>query len=488
LREKGGSWVTYGALESQAQAISDQLKALGIHPGDRVGISRPKSALTVAAIFGILRAGAAYVPVDPCAPKARSAGIFADCQVAAILTTNESSEDICAALSECHPMTRKADISGLACLVAENYHAPGAPDTAYVLYTSGSTGKPKGVVHTHASALAFIDWCSSTFSPTPEDQFTSHAPFHFDLSILDLYVPIKHGASIRIIDADEGKQPAALAKLVEEDKISVWYSTPTILRAMTEFGDLKSRDLSSLRILCFAGEVFPTKHLKALAGYMPKPRYFNLFGPTETNVCTFYELPSPQEMADDEGVPIGYAASGDTLRVVGPDDKKVAVGDEGELLISGGSVMVGYWADPERTAQSFTEIDGQRWYRTGDIVAQGPDQALLYHGRRDRMVKRRGYRIELGEIEAALSRHPDIFETASVSVQDQTGATQIVAFYSWRGAKPPSLIELKRHAARYLPIYMVPDRLQCLDNLPLTSTDKTDYQSLKELANGLFSQ
>ncbi len=278
----------YEALEALADTIALSLAAIGIGAGDRVGICRAKDALSVAAIFGILRVGAAYVPADPRAPVPRSAGIFADCQVAAILIDEAGAEAMEAAMRADFQVARGSDIAGMACLKAKGLAEKGPGDTAYILYTSGSTGKPKGVTHTHSTALAFVNWCSQRFTPTPADVFSSHAPFHFDLSILDLYVPIRHGASVRIIDADEGKNPALLVEMIEKDRISNWYSTPTILRAIVDFGGLEKRNLSSLRVVCFAGEVFPTKHLKRLASLLPPVRYLNLFGPTETNVCTYF--------------------------------------------------------------------------------------------------------------------------------------------------------------------------------------------------------
>src|SRR5690606_31765651 len=164
---------------------------------------------------------------------------------------------------------------------------PVVPGLAYILYTSGSTGKPKGVMHSHATASSFIDWCSSEFLPTEADRFSSHAPFHFDLSIFDLYLPLKHGATLVLIGEELGKQPQQLARLISERRISIWYSTPSILRLLLEYGKMERFEYSSLRVVCYAGEVFPVKFQRALRAFWPQPAYYNLYGPTETNVCTF---------------------------------------------------------------------------------------------------------------------------------------------------------------------------------------------------------
>ncbi len=360
--------------------------------------------------------------------------------------------------------------------------AEGADDLAYILYTSGSTGKPKGVMHTHASALSFVDWCSDVFEPRIGDCFSSHAPFHFDLSILDLYVPVKHSAALVLIGEELGKQPARLAPIIAERRITMWYSTPSILRLLVEYGELEKYDFSALRVVNFAGEVFPVRQLRALMDKWPHPRYFNLYGPTETNVCTFFEV--PDRIPDDrtEPFPIGVPCSGDECTVRDEHDRVVAPGEEGELYVTGGSVMTGYWNLPERTARGFfVDEAGTRWYKTGDVVKEDAAGDYIFIGRRDRMVKRRGYRVELGEIEAALYRLQGVKEAAVVALPDDINGVQIKAFLSWSGEGRPSLIRLKKFSADNLPLYMVPDRFSFYPSLPKTSTDKIDYQQLKTL-------
>ncbi|PYS38253.1 MAG: D-alanine--poly(phosphoribitol) ligase, partial [Acidobacteria bacterium] len=165
-------------------------------------------------------------------------------------------------------------------------------DLAYILYTSGSTGKPKGVMLSHRNGTSFVNWCIDTFQPRRSDRFSSHAPLHFDLSILDIYTAFASGGTLVLVSEETGKDPARLADLISKSRISVWYSAPSILTLLVQYGDLQKYDYSSLRMLLFAGEVFPVKHLRALKSLLPKPQYFNLYGPTETNVCTFYEIPS----------------------------------------------------------------------------------------------------------------------------------------------------------------------------------------------------
>jgi acyl-coenzyme A synthetase/AMP-(fatty) acid ligase len=316
-----------------------------------------------------------------------------------------------------------------------------------------------------------------------EDRFSSHAPFHFDLSIFDLFVSIKHGAAVVLIGEELGKQPMRLAPTIAASNISVWYSTPSILRLLTEFGQLDKIDLSRLRLVLFAGEVFPIKYLAALHRLVPKPRYYNLYGPTETNVCTYLE--ADQRLIEIQGrpLPIGRVCSGDEALVVDASGSAVEYGAEGELLISGGSVMLGYWDLKEQNERAFDiDKEGRPWYRTGDMVREQEQGVFIYLGRRDRMVKRRGFRVELGEIEVALNNHPGVSEAAVVARSDADGQLNVEAFLAWSASEEPSILQLKKYCAGVLPSYMVPDRFWFLPSLPKTSTDKIDYQKLKEFA------
>jgi acyl-coenzyme A synthetase/AMP-(fatty) acid ligase len=280
-----------------------------------------------------------------------------------------------------------------------------------------------------------------------------------------------------------GKDPVRLAALIAEKQISVWYSTPSILSLLAQYGKLEQYDYPALRTVLFAGEVFPVKHLKSLKERLPAPRYFNLYGPTETNVCTYHEIPAHIPEDRTRPFPIGKACSHYEIKVVDSTGQEVVVGQEGELCGSGPGVMQGYWHLPERTASAFlTDADGKRWYKTGDIVVEESDGSYTFVGRKDRMVKKRGYRVELGEVEAGLYRHPAIEEAAVIALSDEENGVRLKAFLSCHEAeKRPSLIALKRFCTENLPAYMVPDLFSFQEALPKTSTDKIDYQKLKTL-------
>jgi amino acid adenylation domain-containing protein len=496
VEEADGGAISYHDLAALSGRLQQWLASLGVGRNDRVGIYLRKSIDSVAAIFGILRSGAAYVPVDATAPSSRNAYILYNASAKAIIVEGRFVDGLqseLAALGAAPSLLILDDVGGGAALVAALEKTASTAlnvtdvtthpdDLAYLLYTSGSTGTPKGVMLSHRNATCFVDWCSDLFQPNPDDRFSSHAPFHFDLSILDLYVPIKHGAAVVLFGESLGKEPLGLAQKIAERRITIWYSAPSILSMLAQQGRLDRHDYAALRMVFFAGEVFPLKHWRALHALWPHPRYFNLYGPTETNVCTSYEVPAEVPSDQIEPFPIGHVCAHYRARVIDPDGQDVASGSEGELCIAGPGVMQGYWGLPEQNARVFLDdSDGVRWYRTGDVVQQQSDGAFRFLGRRDRMIKKRGYRVELGEIEAALYRHPDVKEAAVIALSDEEKGVQVRAFLSTKDGGRLSLIELKRFCAERLPLYMVPDGFSFLGGLPKTSTDKIDYQKLKEL-------
>ncbi len=491
IESGAGEGLSYGALDRQAEELAHALRSHGVGPGDRVGLQLPKSIASVVSIFASMKAGGAYVPVDSQAPLDRNTTIFGDCGVRAIVVGRAQCDALCAALTAAAAADEHAAVFSVAAelprdlvlLTTDAERQPGPPDLAYILSTSGSTGRPKGVQLTHGNALSFVHWCADTFDVGPDDRFSSHAPFHFDLSILDIYLSLGTGGTLVLIDEDTGRQPRALAPLIAERRLTVWYSTPSILALLVQHGRLERHDASALRYVLFAGEVFPVRHLRTLTELWPTARYFNLYGPTETNVCTFHEVTLPVPAQRHEPYPIGHACAHVETRVLDERGAPVPGGTAGELCVRGAPVTAGYWNLPERTASAFHATDeGAPWYRTGDIV-HGSADGYVFAGRQDRMVKRRGYRIELGEVEARLHRHPDVTEVAVIALPHEDDGVQIKAFMCWGNGSRPSLIKLKAFCANELPGSMVPDVFSHHESLPKTSTDKVDYQRLRSLGD-----
>ncbi len=498
-----GRSVSYRELDENADRVAGFLVEAGVAPGDRVGVIAPKSEAVITAFFGIMKARAAYVPVDYSAPASRNRAILADCQVRVVFLDASCLEIFSSweepslptavvflgngSLGESVPGTKNYTWDEVVDHARARVDGRSDQDLAYILYTSGSTGVPKGVMLNHDNAVSFVDWCSEVFKPTDADRFSSHAPFHFDLSVLDIYLSLKHGATLYIVSEELGKSPKELAEFIAAQRLTVWYSTPSILGLLAQFGALQSHDYSALRLVLFAGEVFPVKHLRQLMGFWPSPIYYNLYGPTETNVCTFARIPKP--IPEDRTIPypIGWPCSHCDALVL-DEGHEVADGGEGLLYIAGRSVFMGYWNRPEQNARAFLMQDGKRWYNTGDVVRLDPNDGYVYLGRRDRMIKRRGYRIELGEIERGLYQHPLVGEAAVLAVPDESAGVRILAYLSTRSGERPSIIDLKTFCARALPSYMSPDAFLFLEALPRTSTNKIDYQGLLRIAQGGVTQ
>jgi amino acid adenylation domain-containing protein len=488
--DSSGDALTFRALNDRACRIAGFLQDRGIAPGDRVGLTMPKTSDAMAAVFGVLKARAAYVPVDWSGPTERVRSILTDCKVRAVFLDRRRTDLV--ADVETVILVGPDTGSVLPCSASRLFewdavleHTASrtgsagrkSDDLAYILYTSGSTGIPKGVMLTHRNATSYVDWCSEVFTPNEEDRFSSHAPFYFDLSILDIYVPIKHGASVHLIADELGKTPKELVRFIADRELTVWYSTPAILGLLAEFGDMARHDLSRLRVVLFAGEVFPVKQLRRLTSLLPSPAYYNLYGPTETNVCTFARIPTPIPEDRSAPYPIGWPCSHCSAMVLDGEGRPAETGEEGLLYIAGPSVFSGYWGRPVETAAVFLELDGTRWYNTGDVVKQDGSDGFLYAGRRDRMVKRRGYRIELGEVESCLYKHPAITGAAVVAVPHTETGVRIVAYLVTPKSRP-SIVEMKAFCHQYLPSYMNPDVFIFADELPRTPTNKVDYQEL----------
>jgi len=358
-------------------------------------------------------------------------------------------------------------------------------DLAYILYTSGSTGNPKGIMHTHRSGLSFAEWSAATYDLKPEDRLSNHAPLHFDLSTFDFFASSRVGATTVIIPTALTKFPANMSRIMESEKISVWYSVPFALIQLLQRGGLPDRDLSALRWILFAGEVFPTKHLRELMQTLPDIKFSNLYGPTETNVCTYYHVEQIPE--GDETIPIGKVCENAEGLVVDADENLVEPGEVGELLIRGGTVMRGYWNQPEKTDNGFYRrpVFGYLediFYRTGDLVRQDEVGNYLYLGRKDRQIKTRGYRVELDEIEVALLSHPQVQEAAVYPIPDGQGSNLIEAAVVLKPDSDASASDLLDHISKQLPPYAVPVNLDMLEKFPRTSTGKIDRRELQNLA------
>jgi L-proline---[L-prolyl-carrier protein] ligase len=495
-----GRSMSYGELDSASNAMARKLMGGGVRKGDRVGIHLPKRVETVAALYGSLKAGAAYVPLDPKAPPRRVGLVAADCQIRALISTPSAAAGVLAAMAEHRPelvvlmeeggTALPPEVNGVPAVSYAEATAdataadPRVPvtdaDLAYILYTSGSTGLPKGVMLTHRNALTFVEWCADTIGVGRDDRLSNHAPLHFDLSVFDLFLAAFGGATVVLVPDEEAYFGSALVSFIRNEAISLWYSVPSALILITRAGPA-TEDLASLRTVVFAGEVYPTKQLRELRTLLPDVPLWNLYGPTETNVCTYYRV--EQLPQDDRTIPIGRACANTEVFAVAPDGKAAGVGEEGELFVRGATVMKGYWGRPDRTAEVLVPNPlpsglPDLVYRTGDLVKLRPDGDYDFLGRRDHQIKSRGYRIELGEIEAALNANPLVAEAAAVAIPHEEWGKAIVACVVPKNGEELTPGALKRHLVERVPRYMLPARIDFMVALPRTSNGKIDRQRL----------
>lgn len=494
--------LTYRDLDGAANRLAQLLRMNGVERGDRIGLLLEKSAEALIGIYGILKAGATYVPLDPGAPAPRLAGIAANAGLRCLVTSRDKAGMWAKLVAEGAPVTTLVALNATdgdgdlaapqgvrlltaSALAGATTSPPAVPersehDLAYILYTSGSTGMPKGVMLSHRNALAFVDWAAEEFAVGPGDRLSSHAPLHFDLSVFDLFAAARAGAAVVLVPTMLSLFPLELANWIRDAAITVWYSVPSILTLLVLRGKLADVELPKLRTILFAGEVFPTKYLHQLMELLPGVRFANLFGPTETNVCTWYEVPRwPDE--PPLSIPIGKPITGVDVIAVDSGGSPVAPGEVGELYVRGPTVMQGYWGDAERTAATLIrtrpgEGNGHHVYRTGDLGHLDGDGNWIFLGRRDSQIKSRGYRIELGDIEAALNQHPAVVECAVVAIPDELATNRIKAYVVARPALEPD--ELAQHCFDRLPRYMAPELWELREELPRSSTGKIDRQAL----------
>ena len=336
-----GESLTYAALVERAGRLAGLLREQGVRRGDRVGIHAGKGLASAVALYGIMKAGAAYVPLDPSSPPARQAFIVRDCGIRHVITESTRRAALRLLLAEGVPIECVVGLDDAAPNVraftwadvdahAAVAHDPNLVemDLAYVLYTSGSTGTPKGVAHTHRSALAFAHVAADTYGFRGDDRLSNHAPLHFDLSTMDYFSSALAGATTVIIPDAHTRMPASYAALIAAERLTVLYAVPLALTHLLLHGSLEKRDLSSVRWVLFGGEPFPTKHLRSLMAAVPGARFSNVYGPTEVNGVTYWIVP-PLPADDDAPIPIGEPYANVEVRIVGDDDEPVAEGEPG---------------------------------------------------------------------------------------------------------------------------------------------------------------
>jgi amino acid adenylation domain-containing protein len=490
--------LTYTELVARANRLANTLCQHGAVKGDRVGIFLPKCLETAVAVYGIMQAGCAYVPLDPKMPAARLALIIQDCGIRHIV----AGPDQIASLRQLPETTPLEFVVGPDAGAALPFtvipwsqvdqapaHAPAVrlmeEDMAYLMYTSGSTGEPKGMVHTHHSGLSYARLAADVYGLHGADRLSDFPPLHFDQSTFGLFSGPLAMATTVVIPEEYMLLPASLSQLMADERITVWYSVPFALIQLHLRGALAQREMSALRWVLFGGEPFPLKHLRALMAQWPQARFSNVYGPAEVNQCTYYHVPPLG--TDEESIPIGRIWPNAEGLIVDEEDRPVGSGEPGELLVRTPTMMQGYWRRPDLNDRAFyrlTQESGQSqiFYRTGDLVQLRPDGELLFLGRIDRQVKVRGFRIELDEIEAALLAHSAVEEAAAFTVENGDGVKEIHVAVIVKDGHTLAQSALLADLAERLPRYALPQRIEFWPNFPRTTSGKIDRKQLRRIA------
>jgi len=457
--QEGQRSVSYQDFHIRACQLKSLLQQKGIHAGDHIAILLPRGCDATIAIYATLFAGCCYVPLDIKNPISRLQFIIQDANITCIIGSG-AKPDWC----DSHDwidisQIQDGDENDIDVICRGHDH-----DLATILYTSGSTGMPKGVAIPHKAITAFAQWSRQSFDISENDIIASLAPFHFDLSVFDLFTSLSSGAQTIFVPEGLTMFPSRLTRWLEEQGITTWYTVPSILSFITMKGELNHIQLPKLEKLLFAGEVFATPRLIELTALLPHVKMFNLFGPTETNVCTFWPV-DRDRLSPDQAIPIGQAACLATLKI-----------DESnhELLVKGPCVTAGYWKDGK-----LEPVTDKGWYRTGDKVSINQHNEYLYHGRLDRMIKSSGYRIEPAEIEQTMNTSPLIQTSAVTTVADPVSGRRIVAAIV--ASTDFDMSTFKQYLTAKLPTYMLPSQLKVIDTMPTLSNGKTDYQTLNML-------
>ena len=481
-----GEVLTAGELDRYAGRIANFLRRLAVRPGDLVGICAPRSPRLIAAVLGILKAGAAYLPLDPGYPAERLAFLLADANIAVLLTEESLAASLPPNSARAVLLDAGPDRAAIAAENAEDPRFAVDPDAlAYVLYTSGSTGRPKGVMVSHAGLTHYLSWALEVYAGSDGVAGGTflHTSTSFDLTVTSLFLPLLAGEPVTVVSEAEGVDALAAALRRRSTPLRFLKLTPSHARLLGQ--QLAASELAGrTRALILGGEGLAGTDLAPWREADPEVMIHNEYGPTEAVVgCTLYS--APVRALGPGPVPIGRPIAGAQIYLLDARLAPVPVGVAGELWIGGDGLARGYLRRPDLTAERFLPDPyagdpGARLYRTGDVARRRPDGVLDYVGRLDHQVKVRGFRVELGEIEAALLAHPDVREAVVLVRDDGPGGLRLIACISCgepRGGRPEPA-ELRDWLARRLPPYMVPAGFALLDALPLSPNGKVDRRAL----------
>ncbi|WP_220634943.1 non-ribosomal peptide synthetase [Georgfuchsia toluolica] len=475
----GERQLSYRQLNERANQVAHYLRRRGVGPEVLVGVCLERSPEMVVGLLGVLKSGAAYVPLDPTYPPERLDFMARDAGLRLLLTERKSRHLF--AESGAEAVCLDTDWQAIALESATNPVTTASPDNlAYVIYTSGSTGQPKGAMILHGGLVNYLCWAIGAYGLEEGASVPVHSSISFDLTVTSLYPPLLVGGHVELLPEEVGAQNllAALRRRKNRGLVKI---TPAHLELLGQ--QLAPHEVAQMsNAFVIGGENLLAENLRLWRQHAPATRLINEYGPTETVVgCCVYEV-QPED-PHSGSVPIGRPIANTCLYVLDADLQPVLPGVAGELYIGGAGVARGYLNRPQLTAEKFladpfSGVVDARLYKTGDLARYRPDGILEYLGRIDSQVKIRGYRIELGEIEVNLAAHPGVQSCAVVAREDEPGNRQLVAYVVPGKEAPPTAAAVKDFLKQRLPDYMVPAQCVFLDAFPLTRNGKIDRNAL----------
>jgi amino acid adenylation domain-containing protein len=475
--------LSYAGLRDRRARLAARLQDQGVQPGDLVAIALPKGWPQVVAVFAVLLAGAAYVPIDPRWPLDRIRYLLDDTSARAVLTTASLAGDLAGVTRApvvtvtdtlCSEVTSAAAGTGTARPVARR-----ADDLAYVIYTSGSTGQPKGAMLDHRGPLNTITDINRRYGISAGDVILGVSSLCFDLSVYDIFGSAAAGATVLIPDGDEA-DPAAWVDLARRHRVTTWNSVPALMQLFAAEAAAAGVQLPELRTVLLSGDWIPVGLPDQIRAVAPNARVISLGGATEASIWSIC-YPVDHRDPDWISIPYGRPLASQSWHVLDRIGRDAPVWTPGELYIGGVGLARGYLNDPERTAAAFVPHPrtGERLYRTGDLGRYLPSGDIEFLGRADFQVKIQGYRVEPGEIEHALLACPAVGQAAVVA-RESAGGKQLAAFVTQASRRPVDPDELVRFLAGRLPGHLVPATVTVLDELPLSANGKLDRRALLE--------
>ncbi|WP_285600182.1 non-ribosomal peptide synthetase [Kineosporia sp. NBRC 101731] len=501
LVDEDGHGLSYAEFDHQVNALAQVMVERGVRTGDRVAVLLPRTTRLVVTLAAVLRAGAAYVPIDPEYPVDRVIAILQDATPTLLVTDTAHAARAAGSRTPEHDVSVLVLDADSAMASAGDVSAPSrdrpvtGADTAYVIFTSGTTGRPKGVSVNHRAIINRLVWMRDAYAVGPGDRVLQKTPDAFDVSVWEFFLPLITGATLVVARDGGHKDPVYLAQVIEQHQVTIAHFVPSMLTAFLT-SDPDPARLSSLRQIFFSGEALPATAATQAHTLFTTADLHNLYGPTEAAVDVTAHPVEPTNLTGTVVVPIGRPVQNTTTLVLDTWLRPVAPGVIGELYLGGVQIADGYLNQSALSAQRFVAdpfaADGSRLYRTGDLVRWNHHGHLEYLGRSDDQIKIRGFRIELDEIRNALETHPDITAAAVLAHHHPAGGTYLAAYLttdtsdendaaqtSVTDAQDASLPERARqHVAAILPDYMVPTVLTVLDTLPTTPNGKLDRRAL----------